>query len=114
MTPKLFHVSRQSQKIHTPQPIIFWVQSTRLVDSFESLNSSLAQSVQELGHWCWTMLIEHWCWIMLIIPQKHWFVSSCYHQNQFWNKLLAQLFSNHNFFFYITHAFFLKMAWCYC
>jgi len=27
------------------------VQSTRLADLFEPLNSSLAQSAEELGHW---------------------------------------------------------------
>jgi len=27
------------------------VQSTRLADPFELLNSSLAQSAEELGHW---------------------------------------------------------------
>jgi len=27
------------------------VQSTRLADPFEPLNSSLVQSVEELGHW---------------------------------------------------------------
>jgi len=37
-----------------PQPPtkkIFWVQSRRLSDPFEPLNSSLAQSVEELGRW---------------------------------------------------------------
>jgi len=29
----------------------FRVQSTRLADAFEPLNSSLAQSAEELGHW---------------------------------------------------------------
>ena len=29
----------------------FWVQSTRLADPFEPLNSSLAQSAKELGRW---------------------------------------------------------------
>jgi len=45
MTPKL-------QKICTPnQKIFFQVQSTRLADPFEPLNSSLAQSAEELGRW---------------------------------------------------------------
>ena len=30
---------------------VFWMQSTRLADSFELLNSSLVQSVEELGSW---------------------------------------------------------------
>jgi len=53
MTPKLLHLWRQSQKIYTPQPkkIFFQVQSTRLADPFEPLNSSLAQSSEELGRW---------------------------------------------------------------
>jgi len=35
-----------------PQPKSFFrVQSTRLADLFEPLNSSLAQSVEKLGHW---------------------------------------------------------------
>jgi len=35
-----------------PQPKNFFrVQSTRLVDPFELLNSSLAQSAEELGRW---------------------------------------------------------------
>jgi len=29
----------------------FWVQSTRMADPFEPLNSSLAQSAEELGRW---------------------------------------------------------------
>jgi len=33
------------------QKIFFLVQSTRLADPFEPLNSSLAQSVEELGRW---------------------------------------------------------------
>ena len=33
------------------QKIFFRVQSTRLADPFELLNSSLAQSAEELGHW---------------------------------------------------------------
>ena len=52
MTLKLLHLWRQSQKIRTPnQKIFFWVQSTRLADPFELLNSSLVQSVEELGRW---------------------------------------------------------------
>jgi len=50
MTPKLLHLWRQSQKIRTPQKF-FQVQSTRLADPFEPLNSSLAQSAEELGRW---------------------------------------------------------------
>jgi len=35
-----------------PQPKNFFrVQSTRLADPFEPLNSSLAQSAEELGRW---------------------------------------------------------------
>ena len=38
-----------------PQPptknVFFRVQSTSLADPFEPLNSSLAQSAEELGHW---------------------------------------------------------------
>jgi len=33
------------------QKIFFQVQSTRLADPFESLNSSLAHSAEELGRW---------------------------------------------------------------
>ena len=41
-----------SQKTRTPQPKNFFrVQSTRLADPFEPLNSSLAQSAEELGLW---------------------------------------------------------------
>jgi len=37
---------------HLPgKKIFFRVQSTRLADPFEPLNSSLAQSVEELGRW---------------------------------------------------------------
>jgi len=40
-----------SQKIRTPnQKIFFRVQSIRLADLFEPVNSSLAQSAEELGH----------------------------------------------------------------
>jgi len=52
MTPKLLHLQRQSQKICTSQPKNFFrVQSTRLANPFEPLNSSLAQSAKELGRW---------------------------------------------------------------
>ena len=52
MTPKLLPLWRQSQKIRTPnQKIFFRVQSTRLADLFASLNSSLAQSSEELWRW---------------------------------------------------------------
>jgi len=44
MTQNLLHLWRHSQKIRTPQTKNFFqVQSTRLADSFELLNSSLAQ-----------------------------------------------------------------------
>jgi len=36
---------------HPQTKIFFRVQSTRLADPFELLNSSLAQSVEELGRW---------------------------------------------------------------
>jgi len=52
MTPKLLHLSRHSQKICNPQPKKFFlVQSTRLANLFEPLNSSLAQLMKELGRW---------------------------------------------------------------
>jgi len=52
MTLKLLHLWRQSQKIRTPQPKIFFrMQSNRLADPFEPLNSSLVQSAEELGRW---------------------------------------------------------------
>jgi len=52
MTPKLLHLWRHSQKILTPnQKIFFRVQSTGLADPFEPMNSSLAQSAEELGCW---------------------------------------------------------------
>jgi len=52
MTLKLRHLWRQSQKICTPnQKKYFRVQSTRLANPFEPLNSSLAQSAEELGRW---------------------------------------------------------------
>jgi len=52
MTLKLLHLWRQSQTIRTPQPKKFCrVQSIRLADPFEPLNSSLAQSAEELERW---------------------------------------------------------------
>jgi len=52
MTIKLLHLCRQPQKIRIPnQKIFFRVQSTRLANPFELLNSSLAQSVEELERW---------------------------------------------------------------
>jgi len=52
MTQKLLHLWRQSQKIRTPnQKIFFRVQSTRLADPFELLNSSLVQLAEELRRW---------------------------------------------------------------
>jgi len=52
MTPKLLHLWRQSQKICNPQPKNFFrVQSRRLADPFEPLNSSLAQLAEEPGCW---------------------------------------------------------------
>jgi len=52
MALKLLHLWRQSQKIHILQPKIFFrVQCTRLADPFEPLNSSLAQSAEELWRW---------------------------------------------------------------
>jgi len=47
MPLKLLH----SQKIYNPQPKnCFWVQTTRLVESFDGLNSCLVQSAEELWH----------------------------------------------------------------
>jgi len=52
MAQKLLHLWRHLQKSATPkQKIFFRVQSRRLADSFEPLNSSLAQSAEELGRW---------------------------------------------------------------
>jgi len=52
MAQKLVHLWRHSQKIHNLQPKIFSrVDSRRLSDPFEPLNSSLAQSAEEL--WLW-------------------------------------------------------------
>ena len=39
------------KKPHPQEKIFFRVQSTRLADPFESLNSSLAQWAEELGRW---------------------------------------------------------------
>jgi len=36
---------------HPPTKKFFWVQSTRHADPFEPLNSSLAQSAEELWRW---------------------------------------------------------------
>jgi len=50
--PKLLHLSCQSQKSATPnQNNFFQVQSTRLANPFEPLNSSIAQSAKELERW---------------------------------------------------------------
>jgi len=38
-----------TKNLHAPTNNFFQVQSTRLADLFEPLNSSLAQSVEELG-----------------------------------------------------------------
>jgi len=52
MTLELLHLWRQSQKIRIPnQKNFFRVQSTRLSNPFELLNSFLAQSAEELGRW---------------------------------------------------------------
>jgi len=40
-----------TNKCRRNQKIFFPVQSTRLADPFELLNSSLAQSAEELGRW---------------------------------------------------------------
>jgi len=41
-----------TKKTRTPQAKFFFrVQSTRLADPFEPLNSSLAQLAEELGRW---------------------------------------------------------------
>jgi len=45
-TTSLMH----SQKIRNTQPKYFWVQTRRLSDLFQPMNSSLAQSAEEL--WC--------------------------------------------------------------
>jgi len=52
MTPKLLYLWCHSQKICNPQPKTFFrVQTRKLTNIFEPLNSSLAQSTEEL--WCW-------------------------------------------------------------
>jgi len=52
MTPKLLTYDVTHKKSAPPkQKIFFQVQSTRLADPFELLNSSLAQSAEELGRW---------------------------------------------------------------
>jgi len=52
MYPKLLHLWRPSQKIRNSKPKIFFrVQTRRLADPFECLNSSPAQLVEEIGHW---------------------------------------------------------------
>jgi len=52
MAQKLPHLWRHAQKICNPQPKkFFWVQTRRLSDSFEPLNSSLGQSAEELRCW---------------------------------------------------------------
>ena len=40
-----------TKNLHTPGKKFFRVQSTRLANPFEPLNSSLAQSAEELGRW---------------------------------------------------------------
>jgi len=45
------HMTSVTKNLHPQQKIVFRVQSTRLADPFEPLNSSLAQSAKEL--WCW-------------------------------------------------------------
>jgi len=50
--PKITSLMTSVTKNPHPQPKKFFrVQSTRLADPFESLNSSLAQSAEELGRW---------------------------------------------------------------
>jgi len=50
--PKTTSLMTSLTKNRTPQAKIFFrVQSTKLADPFESLNSSLAQSAEELGRW---------------------------------------------------------------
>jgi len=52
MIPKLLHLWHHSQKIRNPQPKNFFrMQTRRLADSFEPLNSFLVQSVEELWRW---------------------------------------------------------------
>jgi len=40
-----------TKNLHTQPKNFFRVQSTRLADPFEPLNSSLEQSAEELGRW---------------------------------------------------------------
>jgi len=48
----ILHLWRHSQKKPIPQAKNFFqVQSTRLANPFEPLNSSLAQWAEELGRW---------------------------------------------------------------
>ena len=50
--PKTTSLMTSLTKNRTHQPEnVFRVQSTRLADPFEHLNSSLAQSAEELGRW---------------------------------------------------------------
>jgi len=50
--PKTTSLMMSLTKNLQPQPKKFFlVQFTRLTDLFEPLNSSLAQSAEELGHW---------------------------------------------------------------
>jgi len=52
MAQKLYHSWCHLQKICNPQPKNFFrVQTKRLAESFEGLNSSLVQSAEELWHW---------------------------------------------------------------
>jgi len=49
---KVLYLRRHSEKTRIPkQKNFFRVQSTRLADPFEPLNSSLAQSAEELERW---------------------------------------------------------------
>jgi len=63
MTQKLLHLWCHSQKIHNSQPKKFFpLQTRRLSDPFEPLNSSLAQSAEELWRWHsnWKLLVLGW------------------------------------------------------
>jgi len=52
MTQNYFTYDISHKKSAPPNQKNFYrVQSTRLVDPFEPLNSSLTQSAEELGHW---------------------------------------------------------------
>jgi len=51
MTPKLLHLWRHSQKIRNPNQKFFSSADKKAGDPFEPLNSSLAQSVEELWRW---------------------------------------------------------------